>query len=889
MSRRNRDDDELPMSGVRPVDEDVRRELEFHLERREAELIAQGYTAERARAAARDLFGDRRMVEDACREIEGRRRQTGRRARRWEAVRQDLVVGMRMLRRTPGFAAAALATLALGIGATSAVFTIVNQVLLRPLPYPQPEQIVDVVEVHEGNGWGRLPWANFLDIQSSARSFAAIASYGNGTTTVLGADSPMRARAASVSRDFFKVMGVTPFLGRLPLPEEHARGMTPVAVVSYGFWRDHLGAPTSLTDVRLRLDAEHDVVGVLPPGFGFPEGTEIWRPLEVSSDQGMSRTSHNWSVIGRLASASTVESATKEVDAILARLKDEYYPDFDAVGSRITLLSELTTRNARTPLYLLMGAAALVLLTACSNLAGGMLARGTARAGELAVRSALGATRTRILRQLLTESTVLALGGGALGLFLGWFLLKTFGSLAPGTVPVGELAIDFRVAGFAVLVVILSVVLFGLVPAVRISNDEQTSNMLRQGGRGTADRGRLRIWNVLVAGEVALAVTLIVGSTLLIRSFGNVMSTDLGFDPEKIVTAEVELPSFSYPGEARAIAAFHMRAIEAIAGVPGVSAVGFANVAPLGGNNMSGALEVEGKPLDPRGQFNSFALYRVVGGDFFSATGIPLIRGRLFESTDDESAPGAVIINQAFADAEFPGQDPLGKRLRVAGMDGPQYDTWYQIVGVVGNSRSGSVIDRFRPTWYFDHRQRPSYRSRWTTYLVRSELSSEAGASALRKGIASVDPSLPLEIKTMNVVLSDSVSDRRFTMMVLSAFAGVALFLAIVGIFSVVSYSVAQRTREIGVRIALGSSPGRVRQMVVFGAMRAVAPGLALGVLLAVASAGAIRSLLYGVSALDPLALVLAVVALAMAAVLSSLLPAIRCTRADPMLAIRGD
>ena len=884
----DRDEDALPLSRVQPVDEDVRRELEFHLERRAAELVAQGYTTEGARAAARELFGDRSGVEAECRAIESRRRANHRRARRWEAFRQDAVVGIRMLGRSPAFTIAALSTLELGSGATTAVFAIVDQVLLRPLPYHQPERLVDMVELHENGGSGSVPWENLLDIEKSARSFVALAAHGSGQGTVLGVDQPLRTEIGWVSKDFFRVFPVVPFLGRLPLPDEHRIGAYPVAVVSHAFWRDHLGAPKSLAGVRLKMSLDHEVVGVLPPGFDFPGGTEVWRPIELNQES-TSRTSHNWNVTGRLAPGVTVEAATREVDELLQRLKTQYYPDFDAVGARITPLQALMTQGARTPLYLLMGAAALVLITACSNLAGAMLARGTARAGELAVRSALGATRTRLVRQLLTESVLLAIGGGVAGVVLAMVLLRTFGALAPGSVPVADVAIDGRVMAFAMGIVVLTAVLFGLVPALRLSDGGQASSMLREGGRGTADVGRLRAWKILVAGEVALAVVLVTGSALLIQSYARVLDARLGFDPAEVTVAEVNLPAMNYgDGDART-ADFHRRTLETLQANRDIDAAGFGNVPPLGGNFMSGALEVEGKPRDARGEFNAYALYRVVGGDFFRAAGIPLIRGRTFGSGDDRDAPPVVVINETFARTEWPGQDPIGRRVRVSGMDGIPDEPWFVVIGVVGDVRSGSPIDRFRQTYYFDHRQRPSHRSRSVTYIARSSQPATSVSGALRAAITASDPDVPIEIRAMRALLTDAVSDRRFTMVVLAAFATVALFLAVIGIFAVVSYSVAQRTREIGVRLALGSTPRGVRRMVVLDAMRAVAPGLMLGGILSIASAGTLRTLLYDVSPVDPLAIGAAIVILALAAVGSSLIPAIRSTRIDPMLAIRGE
>ena len=884
--RRSRDDDDLPMSGVRPVHEDVRRELEFHIEQRARELVATGHSPEQAMAAAREYFGDRERVEAECREIESRRRATRRRSRRWEALQQDARLGLRVLRKSPGFTLAATLTLALGIGANAAVFSIVNKVILQPLPYAEPDRLVWMVERHGEKGWGSVPWANFLDLEQQAKSFSSMASMGASTVTLLGAGSPLRVRAAAVSAGFFRVFPVRPVMGRLPAPDEYRRGANPVAVVSYRFWRNELGAPASLEGVHLRMDRDHEVVGVLPPGFDFPDGSQVWGPVELF-DQSMSRTSHNWDTVGRLAPGATVEGATREVDGILARLRRMYYPDFDATGSIITPLQEHLTATARTPLYLLLGASAMVLLAACTNLASAMLARGTARAGELAVRAALGATRLRLVRQLVTESAMLSVLGCAVGLGLASLLLRVLPLVAPEGYDLTSVRIDTRVLVFAAGVTIVTALLFGLLPALRLSGGGGSA-MLREGGRGTADPRRLRAWSVLVAAEVSLAVVLLTGSALLIRSFARVMDTRLGFDPARVVTADVDLPAITYADSGPGVAAFHERVLDALHQQPAIDAVGFVNVLPLRGANPSGAIEVEGKPLDPRGAFNGYSVYRVVGGDFFRAAGIPLVRGRLFGAGDDAGSAPVVIVNETFARKEWPDGEAIGKRVRPAGMDG-RHEPWFVVVGVVGDSRGASVTEPFRQTYYFPYRQRPAYRSRSVSYVARGPTDESSLGRALRGAALAVDPQVPVEVRAYRQIVDASVADRRFTMLVLGAFAGVALLLAVIGIYAVISYSVAQRTREIGVRLALGATPTGVRLLVLRAAMGAVLPGLVVGTLLALAGSGALRSLLYGVTPTDRIALLASVAVLAIAAVGSSFLPATRATRVDPMIAIRTE
>ncbi|HUQ82169.1 MAG TPA: ABC transporter permease [Gemmatimonadaceae bacterium] len=882
---RNRDEDSLPLSKVPPVAEDVRRELEFHIEQRVAELIAGGMSREQAAAKAREAFGDRVAVEEECREIETRRRDTRRRMRAREALRQDVALGIRMLRRSPGFALAAIATLALGVGANTAVFSIVNTVLLRPLPFAEPERLVHVVERHE-KGWADLAWTGFLDVQSQARSFSSVAAYTVGTATVLGARTPMQVHGAAISRDFFRVFPLRPTLGRLPLPDEHRMGAAPVVVVSHAFWRDHLGAPSSLEGVHIKVDADMPVVGVLPQGFDFPNEAQIWMPVERTETR-TSHTAHNYDVVGRLRDGLTVDDARRDLDALFARVKPLYAPDFDAIGSTVTPLQEELTRTARTPLYLLLGASAFLLLAACTNLASSLLARGTARAGEMAVRSALGASQSRLVRQLLTESAILAVLGCLGGVVLAVIALRVLVLVAPSTLPVADVHLDARVLAFAGLTTVLTTFLFGALPAMRLSRANAQA-VLRDGARGTQDRGKLRLWNILVAAEVAFAVALLAGSVLLIRSFAKVLDVELGFDPSNVETAEINLPAVNYDGSSPAIASFHARVLERLRASPGVASAGFVSVLPVDGDGPSGMLEVAGRPLDANGPHNGYALYRVVGGDYFEALGIRVLMGRTFRQSDDASAPPVVVVSEDFARHYWPNENPIGKQVRPYGMD-REKEPFATVIGVVGNTRSRGVTGAYRETYYFDHRQRPPFRSYTTSYVVRAATSRASLATLVRRAVETVDPQVPVRTQSFDEILASSVADRRFTTLVLGVFAVTALVLAIVGIYAVVSYSVAQRTREIGVRLALGATPAGVRALVVGTAMRAVVPGMVVGAAIALVDARLLRAMVFGVSPFDPAAIVGALAALFAAALVSSAWPARRATRVNPITALRGE
>lgn len=882
--KREYDDDRLPMSKTPRVSEDVRRELAFHFEQRVAELMQQGLGREDAERTARRSFGDAAAVEAECRAIEHRRRRAVRRTEWLGALRQDIVIGLRVLRKSPAFTLTAVLTLALGTGAVAAIFSIVNGVLLRPLPYAEPDRLVTIEERHQ-SGSGSLPWANFLDLEQRSRSFTAMTSLGTWQTSVLGTGEPLRVRIAAVSKGFFQVFPVRPYLGRLFLPAEHRVGAPPAAVVSYEFWRDRMGSPASLQGKRLRLSWDVAVVGVLPPGFAYPAGTQIYWPHELM-DESMSRTSHNWDTIGRLRPGVTTATAERELAGILAQLEPLYAPDFDATGAEVVGLQQYQTGNLQRPLLLLFAASAVFLLAACTNLASGVLARGTARQGELMVRSALGATRSRLARQLLTESALLAGLGSLAGLAVAMLLLRALLPLASPVMRVERTGIDATVGGFAIGVAVLVTVSFGLLPALRLSRASAIVNM-RETAVGTGSVRRMRTWNLLVGAEVALAVALLAGSVLLIKSFARVMETDLGFEPRGAISLSIDLPDVKYSGTP-AIASFHLALVDRLTALPGVRAAGFVNRPPLGGNGPTGSMVVEGKPLDPSGRFTGYAIYRVVGGEYFRAMSMRVIRGRSFGPGDDAGAPRVALVDEAFAKREWPNEDPIGKRLHPSGMDRVE-ETWHTVVGVVPSVRSGSIIADVRPTYYFDHRQRPPYRTASVMYSIRTTGRPENLFSGIRDAVRAVDPEVPVVMRTMPEYVAETVADRRFTMIVLGAFGALALVLSLVGIYGVVSYTVAQRVREIGVRRALGATGGRVSALVLRTALGAVVPGLVVGAGLALLAGRAMSAMLYGVQPSDLPTLMTAVTALGAAAVVASLIPAWRAVRVDPLIAMRSE
>jgi predicted permease len=843
--------------------------------------MAQGWTAEAARAEAIRVFGNVGDVSAECREITRQARKRRLRSEQWSSVGQDVMFALRLLRRSPGFAALAVATLALGVGANNAVFSAIDQTFLRPLPYDHPERIVVLSEVHK-KGTSHIPWTNFLDIRAQNRTFDVMAQYQPARATLIGGDVPLLTTGTAVSEGFFRVFHVQPILGRLPFSADHRTGAAPVAVVSYRFWRDHMRGTRDLASVPLRGAFHFTVVGVMPPSFAYPTETDIWYPLELEQ-QPVSRTAHNSFTVGRLAPDTSTAAAARDLTLVDRRIAAVAGADFDALGFRPARLQDVMTREMRQPLFLLFGAAALLLLIACTNLASTLLARGAARMHELSVRTAIGAGRLRIARQLLTESLVIAVGGSIAGLLVSIALRRAFIAIAPPALAASTTGtIDWRMLGFALAVGVGTALLFGFIPALRMSAID-SATLLRAGARTTSARSR--IWSALIITEVALAVVLLIGSTLLIRSFAEVMHVDLGFNPENVVTGSIDLSEEAYPDVRQAVI-YHDRALAAVRAIPGVSAAGVTLNLPLG-SGPDGGIEVEGRPrISTVYPITGMADYRIVSTGYFKTMQTPVLAGRDFAESDDANAPMVAVVNQTFVKANWPGQDPLGKRFRIGGMDAPGIQPWATVIGVVHDVPSDDVTKAADPAYFFSYRQ-VSYRARWLTLAVRTGAPGSA-IPAIRAALLSIDPNAPPDFSMMADKVASSVADRRFLTLLLAAFAGVALLLAALGIYGVVSYSVAQQSRNIGIRIALGAHPGMVQHAVQRKALGTVLIGIGAGVVAALAGTRTVASLIYGVSARDPVAFGVTALALLAAAWIASWIPARRGTRIDPVSAIRG-
>lgn len=875
---------ERPNVGELPVEEDVRRELEAHIRLRVEELVAEGWEPAAASGEARRVFGDMKNVAKQCEEVTRSRDRSVRRARALDAVRQDLRYAVRMMRSNPMFTLVALLTLAVGIGANSAIFTVVDGVLLSPLPFQDPEEIVWVQELNQEGRPMSAAWANVRDWREEASSFSALAPVGRGGATVLGGERPVRTTAATVGADFWKVFPVRPVRGRLTTPDDHRPGAAPVMLVSRSFWANELGGGE--LDVR-RLEVrgvDFEVVGVLPEDFAFPNGVELWTPAEILENSD-NRTAHNWDVVGRLAPGVARETAQEELTALTERLTMGFTDrEYLASGAVVVPLREHVVGDSRRPLLILLAAASLVLLVACTNLASTLLARGVTREREFAVRASLGAGRGRIVRQLLTESVLLAGVGAVLAVGVALGVVRGLQIVGPQGVPrLAELSVDGAVLAYTAAVGMGTALLFGLFPAWRLTRSGPGS-ALRSGSRGNAGV-RAAVWRVLVGGEIALALILLAGSALLLRSFQELVSEDAGFDGGDVVSTRLTLSQIRYPDPA-AHARWYTGFLDEVASLPGVESVGIASTLPVSGGVPSGRMELDGD-LDRHAK----GAYLVVSPDYFEALDIGLLRGRTFGKEDGPDAPHVAVVSRSFADRFWPGQDPLGRTVTGGGMDDLYEERPFStVVGVVDDVRYRAMGTEARPAVYFPYAQRP-FRLQYGASAVVEYASGEPGAvaAALRRTIERLDPDVPVELRTMEERVRGSLAERRFVMLVLGSFSLVALLLAAVGVYGVVSYNVARRTREMGIRMALGADVGSVLRMVVGRAMSMVVGGLVVGVVGAVAMTRLMASLLYEVSPGDPLSLMAGLTLLGLVALLASWLPARSGTKVDPLVSIRAE
>jgi len=805
---------------------------------------------------------------------------------------QDLRFAARTLRKNRAYTVVALLTLMLGIGANTAIFSLVYSVLLRPLPYPDSNRLVRVWEHTEDARGLQSAWRTFVDWRERSESFTGLVAHtSGGLSTVLGTGAPIRVGVASVSEGFLRTLGVSPAIGRDLVAEEHRLGGDPAVLVSDAFWRTYLGADPELSRHRLEVSGfDVRIAGVTPPGFEYPSEVDIWAPLELTP-QSESRTAHNYVVMGRLRDDVDRAAAEEELDVITARFLDEdpsvaeepWFAGFFPRDTEVVPLQTYLVGESRRPLWILLGASALLLLVACTNLASTALARGTWREKEIAVRQALGAGRRRVLRLLVAESLVLALTGAALGLGLAWATVTALPALAPEALPgFARPGLHPAVLAFTLVMAVLTAVLFGLFPALGFTRRDFTDS-LRSGARSGHDRGRTAMWRGLIAFEVALALVLLIGSGLLIRSFFTVLSVEPGFRTEDVLTATISPPATRYPDGPSRVPLYE--AIEErLEALPGVAEVGLVGVPPMSGVS-NGIVDVEGGP-NP----GVTGDYQLASATYFGTMGIPLLRGRLFEVGDRPESGHVVVVSRAFAEEAWPGEDPIGKRMTGGGMDDYwDQEKWATVVGMVGDVRQRDLARAPSPTYYFPYRQRP-FRSWSMTAVIRPEGVVPAGLGVqVRDLVRAVDPDVPVQLETIESRVGRVVAERRFTLLVLGLFAGVALLLACIGIYGVVAYAVARRTREIGIRIALGARPASVRRLVQRDTLTDIAVGGAVGLALALALTRVMQSLLYEVSPTDPVTFAAVLVALTAAGWLAAFIPSLRSSRIDPVTTMRAE
>ncbi len=804
---------------------------------------------------------------------------------------QDLRYGARSLFKHPGFTLVAVLTLGLGIGANSAIFSVVNGVLLRSLPYPEPERVVMLWEVGDSGRNTYVSHLNFLDWRTRQQSFEAISAYSGrfgGPSTILGGSEPVRAYDVAVYRDFFKALGVAPAIGRPFSSEESNFGTAPVAVVSHGFWQRNLNADPNLTNKTLTIGTRsYNVIGVMPAGFSFPEETDVWISKEQLSADNSSRSSHNYIGVARLKSGVSIEQAQSEMMAIAQGIYQETSEDKNHYRAAVVSLKEQLTGPIRPALLVLLGAVGFVLLIACANVANLMLARAMGRQKEMAIRTALGASRLRVVRQLLTESLLLAAMGGAIGLLLAYWLISSLLALAPATIPrLNEIGIDGRTLLFTLGVSLLTSLLFGLLPALRVSKPD-LNIALKEGGRGaTGSSGLVR--SGLVVAEIALTLVLLVGAGLLIKSFWRVLQVSPGFNPEQVLTMQVSLPASEYKDDGRKIN-FYRQLFEQTKSLPGIESAGMINNLPAGGVDINGMVMIEGRTQEQAG----YGGFRIVSPEYFRAMNIPVIKGRTFTDQDAENSEPVCVISQRLAETSFPNEDPIGRRVvstndNVTREDANHPERWPKIIGIVGDVRHFGPERRTSADLYVSYAQRPR-RIGDMTIVARTKGDPASLSASLRQTVQTLDKTLPLKFEVMEDIFARSTANRRYNVILLGAFALLALALAVIGIYGVMSYAVSQSVREIGIRLALGAQSVDVMKLVIGQGMFLTGIGIGIGLAGAFTLTRLMTTLLFGVTATDPIIFAFVPALLAVTALLACYLPARRAVKIDPMVALRHE
>jgi predicted permease len=810
---------------------------------------------------------------------------------------QDLRYAARQLAHRPGFAAVLVLTLALGIGANTAVFSVVDGVLLRPLPYPEPDRLTVVWTQFPPQHLMEFPasWPEYTDYRTQSRSFSELAAWMRAQRTVTGGDDPERLDVVLASWELFPVLGVQPALGRAYGEKEDVAGNANFVVLSHGLWERRYGSDPSIIGRTIEMDGQsREVLGVMPRGFAFPDAdVQAWLPVGIDPTNPPGRGNHFANLVGRLAPGVTLAQASSELEALMVRWgadKSLQHTWTRGEGPRnhpafLRSLQDQTVGNVRQSLYVMLGAVGLVLLIACANVANLLLVRGEARLREISIRTAIGAARGRIIRQLITESLLLAAAGGAVGLGIARLGLSGLLALAPADLPrTDSIHLDGSVLIFSAAVAILSGLLFGLAPAVQTVRMDVQGALRDEGRSGTAGRGRFRYRQLLVVSQTSLAVLLLVGAGLLIRSFWQLNSVDPGFKQDGVLSASVSLPAPRYP-QWTDVTGFLDDLLPKVRAIPGVTAAGIVRAAPLTGPLPPNDINFESRPTNPDDPPLNVDM-QVVSAGYFQAMGIPLLQGRAFDGTDNATSELVSVVDEAFASEFFPHPaDAIGQRVRQSG-----YDEYTRIVGIVGDVRQESLTKAPRAQMYLLHAQTPRtwYPLRNVTLVLRTDGDPLGLVSALRGDVKALDANLPVyQVSTVAQSVARSTSKERFSMSLQAVFAGLALVLAMIGIYGVLSYSVAQRTREIGIRMALGAERRSILNMVVSQGMSLVMASVVIGLGTALAGARVMSTLLFGVSPWDPMTYGAVAAVLVAVALAACWIPARRASAVTPQNALR--
>lgn len=893
-------------------EQELDEEIGSHLRMAERDLIERGETPEEAHYAASREMGNESLIKEVTRSMWGTD---------WIGIwLQDLRYGVRVLWRNRGFSLIAIFTLTLGISATTAIFSVVYGVLLRPLPYDRPDQLVKVSEKNSKDRDMDLADLNFQDFRAQNHSLQGLAEFSSGVASVSGGSEPKRLIVAMVSSDFFPIMRVSPIRGRGYAPEDQKPGAGAVALVSYSYWKQYLNSTDDLSSVKLRAENRSaSVIGVLPPGFRFPDDSDVWLPRELAPVL-PARTAHNWEAIARLRNGVTLEQARDDLSAIAGAIRKQYGDHVDLVGASLVPLQDALTSTVRPSLLILLGAVGFLLLVACANVMNLLLAQAAARESELAIRSALGASRGRMVRQFMAETLLFSLTGGVFGVLAAYWGVHWLLKLGPPDTPgLAGVSMNLPVMFFAFGLCVVVAIGLGTFTALRSGSDD-IRTMLAEGGRGSAGSFRTQfIGRSIVVMQLAITMTLLIGAGLLGRSLMRVLSVDPGFRTEHVVTIDLALPpAFASEMKVRRIQ-FLNDLFSRLRALPGVEEVGGTNALPLatgistyGGFAVVNPQQLSAKTQDMINQVASgnvnddsplmkelsdfftqlfrdpsaagSADYAVVSEGYFRSLGIPLLRGRLFDDRDGQDAPHAALISQSLVREKWPNEDPIGRTIEFGNMDGdPRLLT---VIGVVGDVREASLETPPRPTIYVNYRQRPQATYHFSA-VVRTAGDPASVIASARKIVRDLDPDVPPSTSSFTAIFATSTSGRRFNLVLFGIFAGTALLLAVAGIYGVFAYSVARRTREMGVRMALGATAANVMRLILGQAAITTGIGVVLGLAGSFILMRSLQSMLYEVGAADPLTFAAVALLLLIVALLAAYLPARRATKVDPNVALR--